>query len=288
MKTKHSLSILSLMKEERGKLAVGITSAVICSALSFVPYFVIYQMILALIQATLSFQTALFWALAAVGAAILQNLFLSCATICNHTAAFNTMHRLKLRVMEHLSRLNLGFFHDHSPGQLKGALFDDIGRLEDFIAHNTIELALVVVMPVLLFLVLLFLQPVMSLCMLIPAILGIIAPMVMMRRYPDLTNEYARTMTDLSAAVNEFVSCMPIIKMYGLTAEKFKKYSSAALAYTVCLKKMAKYSCRPLAFTIVILDSGILFTLPVGGILYLNGMLTTGTFLLFILLTMCF
>lgn len=288
MKQKNTLSVLSLIKEEKGRLAVGIALAVICSALSFVPYFVIYRMILSLIQKTLSFRGVLFWALLAVGAAILQNVLLSCAAICTHTAAFNIMYRLKLRVLEHLSRLNLGFFHDHSPGQLKGALFDDIGRLEDFIAHHTIELAQAVVVPVLLFAVLLSLQPVMALCMVIPAVLGIAVPMAMMRRYPDLTDEYAKTMSELSASANEFVNCMPIIKMYGLTAEKFKKYSSAAMAYTGCLKRMAKCSCQPLAITIVILDSGVLFTLPIGGILYLRGMLSTGTFLLFILLTMCF
>lgn len=288
MQRKNTLSVLTLMKEERGRLSVGIILAILCSALSFVPYFIIYQMILSLIQQTLSFSNALFWAMVAVVAAVLQNVLLSCATICTHTAAFNTMHRLKLRVLEHLSRLNLGFFHDHAPGRLKGALFDDIGRLEDFIAHNTIELAQAIVVPVLLFLLLLFLQPVMALCMLIPAVLGIALPMAMMRRYPDLTNEYAKTMSELSGSVNEFVSCMPIIKMYGLTAEKFKKYSSAALAYTGCLKKMAGCSCRPIAITIVILDSGILFTLPIGGLLYLNGGLTAEVFLLFILLTMCF
>lgn len=164
MQRKNTLSVLTLMKEERGRLSVGIILAILCSALSFVPYFIIYQMILSLIQQTLSFSNALFWAMVAVAAAILQNVLLSCATICTHTAAFNTMHRLKLRVLEHLSRLNLGFFHDHAPGRLKGALFDDIGRLEDFIAHNTIELAQAIVVPVLLFLLLLFLQPVMALC----------------------------------------------------------------------------------------------------------------------------
>ncbi len=290
MKTENAeqLSVRSLMREERLRLTLGTVLAVICSALSFVPYFVIYQMILALANGTLQFQTALFWALAAIGSAAAQNIFISCAAICTHVAAFNIMHRLKLRVLEHLSRLNLGFFGSHTQGQLKGALFDDIGRLEDFIAHNTIELAQAVVVPVILIVFLLFLQPVMAICMLVPAALGIAVPMAMMKRYPDLTDEYAKAMAEVTSAVNEYVSCMPIIKMYGLTAEKFRKYGTAVMAYMNCLKQMAKYACRPLAITIVILDSGILFTLPVGGLLYLNGQLPMERFLLFILLTMCF
>lgn len=51
---------------------------------------------------------------------------------------------------------------------------------------------------------------------------------------------------------------------------------------------MAKCSCYPLAITIVILDSGILFTLPIGGFLYVNGLISTEHLLIFMLLTMCF
>ncbi|MEM1483474.1 ABC transporter transmembrane domain-containing protein [Oscillospiraceae bacterium PP1C4] len=116
-------------------------------------------------------------------------------------------------------------------------MFDDVERLEDFLAHNTLELAQAVVVPVILFVVLFFLQPVMALCMLIPAVLGVVLPMKMIRRYPDLTNEYAKGMSDVSSAINEYDNCMPINKMYGLTAQKYKKCSTAALAYTDCLKK---------------------------------------------------
>lgn len=51
---------------------------------------------------------------------------------------------------------------------------------------------------------------------------------------------------------------------------------------------MAKCSCYPLAFTIVILDSGVLFTLPIGGYLYLNKLISSQELLVFMLLTMCF
>ena len=51
---------------------------------------------------------------------------------------------------------------------------------------------------------------------------------------------------------------------------------------------MCKSSCNPLSITYVILDSAILFTLPVGGWLFFKGSLSMASYLLFILLTMCF
>ena len=76
--------------------------------------------------------------------------------------------------------------------------------------------------------------------------------------------------------------------MYHLTAEKFEQYRTALKVYTDCWIKMCESSCNPLSIALVVLDSAILFTLPVGGWLYLQGALSVASFLLFILLTMCF
>jgi ATP-binding cassette subfamily B protein len=128
----------------------------------------------------------------------------------------------------------------------------------------------------------------MALCILIPAVLGIFIPMQIMKGYPELTKEFTSTLSSVNGSVNEMISGMQVLKMYHLSAKHFKRYTNSLSMYTTCLKNMAKTSCFPLAVTIVILDSAILFTLPVGGFLYLHGFLSLGKYLLFILLSMCF
>ena len=76
--------------------------------------------------------------------------------------------------------------------------------------------------------------------------------------------------------------------MYHLTAEKFEQYRNSLKIYTDCWIKMCESSCNPLSIALVVLDSAILFTLPVGGWLYLRDSLSAASYLLFILLTMCF
>lgn len=44
------------------------------------------------------------WAGIGIAAAVLQAILTSFAGICSHTAAFNTMHRIKVRVLEHTIR----------------------------------------------------------------------------------------------------------------------------------------------------------------------------------------
>ncbi|WP_442486425.1 ABC transporter ATP-binding protein [Fusobacterium necrophorum] len=283
-----NISIFSLLKYEKVKIFIGILLGIISGLLSFVPYVVLYQMILSLINKTLNIHTVLVWVLVVVVGAIVQNLLMSATMICTHVAAYNIMHRLKMEALEYLSKVNLGFFNNKSTGELKAALFDDIEKLEGFIAHNLVEIIQAIVIPVIAVVLMLRINVYMTLAMIIPVIVGVFLPTFMMRKYPDLTRKYTNTFSEVMGVTNEYVNCMPIIKMFGLTADKFVKLSKSSKKYTECLKEMAKCSCYPLAFMIVILDSGVLFTLPIGGYLYLNKLISSEEFLVFMLLTMCF
>lgn len=280
--------VFTLAKEERGKLSLGMLLAVFSSALSFVPYLVVYQILLLIIKQEVTLPAMLGWAGIGIAAAVLQAILTSFAGICSHTAAFNTMHRIKVRVLEHMSKFNLGFFQEHAPGQIKTTLFDDVDRIETFLAHSTLELAQAIVVPLMMFIFMLRLNWIMALIMLVPMILGIAIPMALMGRYPDLTDEFAGDTEKLNASANEFITAMPVIKMYHLTAEKFEQYRNSLKIYTDCWIKMCESSCNPLSIALVVLDSAILFTLPVGGWLYLRDSLSAASYLLFILLTMCF
>lgn len=280
--------VFTLAKGDRGKLGIGMALAVLCSALSFIPYLVVYQILLLIMKDRVTMNAILMWVGIGVVAAIIQAILMSFAGICSHAAAFNTMHKVKVKCLSHMSKFNLGFFQEHAPGQIKTLLFDDVDRLENFLAHSTLELSQAIVVPLMMFIFMLRLHWGMALVMVIPMILGVAIPMMLMGRYPDMTDEFAKDTAALSASANEFIGAMPVIKMYHLTAEKFEQYSKSLSQYTNCWREMCKSSCNPLSITLVILDSAILFTLPVGGWLFLKGSMPMASYLLFVLLTMCF
>lgn len=282
------LNVFSLLSYEKFKIAIGIFLGSICGLLSFVPYVVLYKMIAALINNQIDFKSVLPWALVMIFSTILQNILMSITMIFTHVAAYNIIHCLKMEALEYLSKVSLGFFNNKTSGELKAALFDDIEKLEGFIAHNLIEITQAVVITIISMLIMFYINVFMALTMLLPVVVGVLLPTMMMKKYPNLTKKYTDTFSELLSSINEYINCMPIIKMFGLTVEKFAKLSAASKSYTECLVEMAKCSCYPLAITIVILDSGILFTLPIGGFLYVNGLISTEHLLIFMLLTMCF
>ena len=54
--------VFTLAKGERGKLGVGMLLAVLCSALSLIPYLVVYQILLLIIQNEVTFGAMVMWA----------------------------------------------------------------------------------------------------------------------------------------------------------------------------------------------------------------------------------
>lgn len=282
--------VFTLAKAERGKLAAGMVLAAIGSVLSLVPYIAVYRILEMIIARSMSAEALLHWAVMCVAAAGVQAVLMSIAGICSHTAAFNTMHTVKIKVLQHISYLNAGFFQKNAAGKIKTTLFDDIDRVEAFLAHSTLELTQAAVVPLAMFVFMLHLHWLMALVMLVPMLLGIAVPMIMIAasNFSGLANDFAKDMEALNASATEYISAMPVIKMYRVTAEKFQQYKTALQTYTVCWKKMCTASCNPLSAASVILDSAILFTLPSGGFLYLRGSLSVSSFLIFILLTVCF
>ncbi|MFM1563956.1 ABC transporter ATP-binding protein [Helcococcus ovis] len=280
--------VFQLAKGEKNKLNIGMFLSVISSVLSLVPYFIIYKILLMILQKNTSYTEIIMYAGIGILSAILQAILMSFAGILSHTAAFNTIHEIKIKVVNHISKFNLGFFQEHSLGEIKTLLFDDVDRVENFLAHSTLELAQAFTVPIVMFVFMLKLNWMMALVMLIPMVLGLGIPMILMKNYPDMSDELAKDIGDLNSSANEFIKAMPVIKMYHLTAEKFEQYRSSLHIYIECWKKMCMSSCYPLSITLVVLDSAILFTLPFGGYFFLNNSLSAPDYLLFIMLTMCF
>ena len=231
--------VFTLAKAERGKLAAGMVLAAFGSVLSLVPYIAVYRILEMIIARSMSVEALLHWAVMCVAAAAVQAVLMSIAGICSHTAAFNTMHTVKIKVLQHISYLNAGFFQKNAAGKIKTTLFDDIDRVEAFLAHSTLELTQAAVVPLATFVFMLHLHWLMALVMLVPMVLGIAVPMMMIAasNFSGLANDFAKDMEALNASATEYISAMPVMKMYRVTAEKFQQYKTA-------LQRLYSMKCR--------------------------------------------
>lgn len=288
-KYKNNYSFLLAMAfKEKGKLLIAILGAVISTLLSYVPYFVVFQVITKLISRTAVASELITLAVIGVGAVILQAALKAISGITSHVAAYNILHLIRLKVVEQISKFNMGFFAEHSSGEMKKMIDEDIAKIESFIAHNTLDFVAGVTAPIAVVIIMFSVSWQMTLALLIPTLLFMTLTLATMGNHEHLSSESNKKSGEFNSVINEYVSGMPVIKTYNVTTNSFQKYKDTISQYVAAKKATAKSSCKPLALLLILTDCGLLFTLPFGGWLFLNGGITASSYILFMILSLNF
>ena len=218
----------------------GVACSSVSILLSGVPFYTIYQIVRIFLEASLNntavdVSAAWLWAgitLASIVVGIVLSIIGS--FIC-HSCAFHALYGLRMRILNHMGRLNLGFFTGGQSGAVQKTMNDNIEKMENIIAHDVSNLIgaglLLVSLSVLLF------------SINVPLALTIIAALVLAfiiqfsafggKRGQKIWTDLNRSSTELDAAFSEYVSGMEEEKIFG-------KPETAALRLTNLIEKNRK------------------------------------------------
>lgn len=219
---------------------IGVACSSVSILLSGVPFYTIYQIVRIFLEASLNntavdVSAAWLWAgitLASIVVGIVLSIIGS--FIC-HSCAFHALYGLRMRILNHMGRLNLGFFTGGQSGAVQKTMNDNIEKMENIIAHDISNLIgaglLLVSLSVLLF------------SINVPLALTIIAALVLAfiiqfsafggKRGQKIWTDLNRSSTELDAAFSEYVSGMEEEKIFG-------KPETAALRLTNLIEKNRK------------------------------------------------
>ena len=199
---------------------------VLCSAVSIlctaVPFYTVYRIVRIFLEASLH-QTSVdssqawFWmgmTLTSIAAGFL--LSIAGSVIC-HACAFRALYDLRMRILGHMGKLNLGFFTGGQSGAVQKTMSDNIEKMEDIIAHDVSNLVgaalLLISLAVLLF------------SINVPLTLTIFAALAAAfiiqfsafggKRGQKIWTELNQSATELDAAFSEYVAGMEEEKIFG-------------------------------------------------------------------------
>lgn len=284
-KTSNITFILGKTKKHTGKVVFACIFSVLASLCKLSPYILMQNILSSLIDKTpnnsLIFELVT-WTCVLI---VLNIIFTMLALGASHIAAFSVLYELRIKTIEHLGRLNLGFFRHHSSGQIKKALDEDIEKLELFIAHQIPDLAESIITPLVIFVYLLTLKWYLALCLLVPFILVALAQTWMFKDYEKNVNMYNELKNRLHTTIVEYVHGIKIFKAFNLTAKTFKNYVNVVNEYLSLWVGMCNSSIKAYSIGICIIDSAtFLIIIPLGGFLFLQNHLIGADFLMFLLL----
>lgn len=218
----------------------GVACSSVSILLSGIPFYTIYQIVRIFLEASLNdtavdVSAAWLWAgitLASIAVGIVLSIIGS--FVC-HSCAFHAFYDLRMRILNHMGRLNLGFFTGGQSGAVQKTMNDNIEKMEHIIAHDVSNLIgaglLLVSLSVLLF------------SINVPLALTIVAALLLAfiiqfsafggKRGQKIWTDLNRSSTELDAAFSEYVSGMEEEKIFG-------KPEAAALRLTNLIEKNRK------------------------------------------------
>lgn len=218
----------------------GVACSSVSILLSGVPFYTIYQIVRIFLEASLNntavdVSAAWLWAGITLASIVIGiALSITGSFIC-HSCAFHALYGLRMRILNHMGRLNLGFFTGGQSGAVQKTMNDNIEKMENIIAHDVSNLIgaglLLVSLSVLLF------------SINVPLTLTIVAALVLAfiiqfsafggKRGQKIWTDLNRSSTELDAAFSEYVSGMEEEKIFG-------KPEAAALRLTSLIEKNRK------------------------------------------------
>lgn len=246
-----------------------------------VPYYGLYRIMAAIFGHFCTREIIIQNAVMIITAILIRFIFFGVAGLASHKGAYGALFQVRCMVVDHLAKVPLGALSERCTGDIKTVLNEDIEKLELFLAHNLPELIYYMVGPIIVFIYLLTVNVPLALISLVPLLLSIVITGMMFKNSSGLMGRANRSISNLNSVMIEYISGMKLIKAYHMGSKSFQKYSSAIQEENEVWNEMSRKMAPPYAAFVVVIECGMLFMVPIGGMFFLHGSIAASAFLLF-------
>ena len=286
MKRRGLLSILfDYASDKKRYYIVSIIAAIISVASGIIPFYFVADIITKLIDHKDVFTDYLMDIIMILVFFLIKGLFHVISTSLSHIAAFQIIKTTRKRATDSLALASLGDVKDENSGSLKNTLCERIDSTETTLAHIIPEVTSSVLCFLGTFVYLMILDWRMGLFSLIPVLIGLISYGTMTIGY----GRYYKTCIDKTKILNdtavEYINGIEVIKAFGKSESSYEKFERAAKEGASCFVEWMRNSCVSFTIAMSVAPYTLLAILPLGGILYYNGLIPINTFVICVLMS---
>lgn len=188
------------------------------------------------------------------------------ALLLSHISAFSTINSTKLKLMNHIISLPLGFHIKNPSGKIRKLVEVSSEEIENFVAHNIPDIAYAFVSPIALIILFIYFDYRMAIACLIPIILAFIMQSILMgnKGASRFVAIYQKYLGEMNNSAVEYVRGISVIKTFGQTAFSFKTFYDSIMNYGDYAKKYALSWRVPMSSFVAIVNSSFFFLILFG------------------------
>lgn len=201
----------------------------------------------------------------------------------NFRGAYEMSADGRIRLAEHLRRLPLGSLFRHDPGDLASMMISDFTLAETGISHHLPQLMGALVMPILAFFGLLWIDWRMSVAMFIALPLAILVLTGSTRIQYSLSRKQIEAKVNAGSRLEEYLQGIRVIKAYNMLGGKFERLQKAFADLRRASLRLEALMGPFILLSITLVRAGLTLMILCGAYLLVGGQLDLLTFVMFLI-----
>ncbi len=194
------------------------------------------------------------------------------ALFISHSAAFEVELQLKKKGCEKIMDMPLGFFNMYSSGHIRKVINDGAASTHTFLAHQLPDMAASTVTPIIVIFIFFYFDWRLGIASLLPILLSFIIMSRMMNdEREELRKKYISALEEMSSESVEYVSSISVVKTFGQSIKSFTRFYNSIENYRKLVVFWTKMLSKQYSLYIVLLQSSVLFLIPVAMIMIESG-----------------
>ncbi|MDP8078859.1 ABC transporter ATP-binding protein [Phocoenobacter skyensis] len=265
MKTKpHLLKRLTpYMGEKKYLLTTSLVLSATSATLSLLPFVFLWLIARELFASHPELSNVGWYAGGTLGSALLAMLLYFLALTSSHLAAFRAEIGMRKIGMQRIINMPLGFFDHNQSGKIRKIIDDNASQTHAFLAHQLPDLSATITAPILILILMLFIDWRMGLISLIPIVLGFIAMSLMMNQSgQEFRQKYMDHLEEMSSESVEYVRGIPVVKTFGQSVYAFTRFVDSITRYKETVYAFTLLFQKTMSFYTVIMQSAAFFLVP--------------------------
>ena len=270
----------------KGKMALSVFCAILSVAGGFIPFWAVYEILLAFINQNVTLNGILIWCLVGAAGYLLRVACHGISTILAHISAYTVLEGIRLKIADRLMKAPLGEVMGRRIGYLKNIIMDKVEDLEPPLAHMIPELTSNLLLPVAIFAWMMVIDWRMGLAVLIAPVLAMIPMFFLMRNYNSQYAAYMEANNHVNSIIIEYVEGIEVVKAFNQSTSSYEKFVNAVQSFKEFTLAWFKSTWKTMNLMMAIMPTTLLGVLPVGLLLVQNGSISPAELAMGIILSL--
>ncbi len=270
----------------KGKMTLSVLCAILSVAGGFIPFWAVYEILLAFINQTVTLDGILFWCLVGAAGYLIRCVCYGTSTILAHISAYTILQGIRLKIANRLMKAPLGEVMGRQIGYLKNIIMDKVEDLEPPLAHMIPELTSNLLLPIAIFVWMLAINWRMGLAVLIAPVLAMIPMFFLMRNYNSQYAAYMEANNHVNSIIIEYVEGIEVVKAFNQSTSSYEKFVGAVQSFKEFTLAWFKSTWKTMNLMMAIMPTTLLGVLPVGLLLVQNGSISPAELAMGIILSL--